>query len=186
MLLIAATANVCAEQVNYRGISFELPTTLESARKLVADKITPALRRQSLERLVAGHEARYEETVDIIVPANMEEKAAMTIWLEPVKADDVSDQEYMDDVFEAMLRIASNLDDPAPQTRNIVDQSSSYGFYRMDISNAYGTAGVQASFLAKRIDERYLMILIMAADESFLDSCDELLASLRLAKASSN
>ena len=171
---------ICAETIETAGISYELPTGLLSARRLIADKETPESIKRDLIDLIAQQEQHYEKCVDILhLPADAEEKGGITIALDPVEIDDVSDEEYMDEVFEAMLKMASNLDEPALQAREFVGPYESFGFYRMDVSNAYGTAGLQASFLTKKNGEQYLMILIMTDGDSHADRYNNVLESLR-------
>lgn len=182
-LPFAAGSAYCGEILEHLGISYAVPDGLLSARRMILDEET----EDSVKEQLRVQMAQSEETVDIlVVPPDGGEKGGMTIILEPVEDGDASNAEYMDGVFSTLQRYAGHIDTPATQTRVHPVSDNSYGFYRMDVENAYGTEGTKGSFLTRKIGDRYLTVVIITDGDNHSDRYGEVLKSLKVVSDADN
>ncbi len=174
-----AAFSAFADLATSNGVTYFVPDAFVSANELLLDERIPVDRRLQLERQIDAMEESFGTVIDyLLTPEQSEQKGGVFIFLEPVEADDPTDAEYMDDVFDAMLRMASHLEDPAEQNRRITDPTSADDYYRMDVSNAYGTAGQHASFLSKKVGNQYLMLILVTDSDPYAGHFNAVVESL--------
>lgn len=161
LLLSCASGAVQAESV--RGVGYMVPEGHLSGRALLERCESGAMdaagrRCQAVHELFDSFGGIDVWAFEIVVREGPRGGYLPVATLALEAAEAVSDQEYLDAVFEQFETMET---DGPPPSRTIAPSGEQ--FLRMDVNDAYGAPGLTMSYLVTRLEEQRLIVLLPAA-----------------------
>ncbi len=185
---MAFAVRAVAETRVHNGVEYFVPEGFESKRQGIEESMENATALADLMNEVEALERVHDGFVDAIgTPAGRADSVGILIMAYPVEPDDIGDEEYLDDVFASMERyiataVAAGISDgSAEQTRTISIAETRGQYSRMDVANAYGVRGNNASFLIKTVGNWNFDLIIVGSRDLNTPEIDAIIDSVRFA-----
>jgi hypothetical protein len=162
------------------GFRYSVPAHYYSVKLKLSQAEAELSESSDLQQMLEFAKKNNHTVVDILVRDDKgggHRDAIVTIIFEPIAEYDPLS--FSSDVFRAMSAMSDSVNSDVLPKISLVDPKYSFGFYRMNVSDAYGVLGLSACFLFRATDGGQIQVTIITDEDPYADHFQQILRGIK-------